>query len=226
LPVVPDELPEILNSFENTSFTTHTKTLTLLGNQKPKSFTLDLFLPTRDYTFCKGNGEEVIELLDYVTENKIPARLIVTDGLKELLNIAIAISSYTPHYDTVGNIKANVECVEYVFLYQPKTQTESDEEPVFSEISVTYGNKTVQVKSANISGHNLVMVRTVIELLGREVNWNAEKKRVTAGRVLLDIHTEIYDGVAYCYIRDIADTLELEVEYNAEDKSVILKDGE
>ena len=43
---------------------------------------------------------------------------------------------------------------------------------------------------------------------------------------MLDIHTEIYDGNAYSYIRDIASILGLEVEYDAEEKSVTLKDGE
>ena len=43
LPVVPDNLPDILQDLENNTITTHTKTLTLLGNKKPRSFSLDLF---------------------------------------------------------------------------------------------------------------------------------------------------------------------------------------
>lgn len=56
LPVVPDNLPNILQELENSTVTTYTKTLTLLGNRKPRSFSLELFLPTKDYEFCKGNG--------------------------------------------------------------------------------------------------------------------------------------------------------------------------
>ena len=70
------------------------------------------------------------------------------------------------------------------------------------------------------------MTRNIVELLGRECWWNADKKRVGCGKVLLDIHTEIYEGVAYSYIRDIANILGLKVEYNADDKSVTLKDGD
>ena len=84
LPVVLDTLPEILQDLSSETMTTHTKTLTLLGNKKPRSFSLDLFLPTRDYEFCKGNGAEVIALLDYVTSAKIPARLVIVDNLTEL----------------------------------------------------------------------------------------------------------------------------------------------
>lgn len=224
LPVVPDELPDIVQDIENDTITTHTKTLTLLGNKKPRSFSLDLFLPTRNYEFCKGNGEEVIELLDHVTSSKIPARLVITDNLKELINIAISINSYKSHYDTVGNIRATIDCTEYQFAVDIKKPAVNM--PTFTNITVRYNDKSAQVKSANINGHNLVKARDVVTLLGREVTWNAEKKRVGCGRVLLDIHTEIYEGTAYCYIRDIAKILGLGVEYTAEDKSVTLKDGE
>ena len=224
LPVVPDNLPNILQELENSTVTTYTKTLTLLGNRKPRSFSLELFLPTKDYEFCKGNGLEVLELIEYVTDNKIPARLVIVDNLIELLNIAIAINSYKYNYDTAKNIKATIDCTEYIFLTEPKQEAVSNS-PTFNNIKVYYNN-TSQVKSANINGSNLVMTRNIVELLGRECWWNADKKRVGCGKVLLDIHTEIYEGVAYSYIRDIANILGLKVEYNADDKSVTLKDGD
>lgn len=225
LPVVPDNLPNILQELENSTVTTYTKTLTLLGNRKPRSFSLELFLPTKDYEFCKGNGLEVLELIEYVTDNKIPARLVIVDNLTELLNIAIAINSYKYNYDTAKNIKATIDCTEYIFLTEPKQEAVSNS-PTFNNIKVYYNNTSSQVKSANINGSNLVMTRNIVELLGRECWWNADKKRVGCGKVLLDIHTEIYEGVAYSYIRDIANILGLKVEYNADDKSVTLKDGD
>ena len=225
LPVVPDNLPNILQELENSTVTTYTKTLTLLGNRKPRSFSLELFLPTKDYEFCKGNGLEVLELIEYVTDNKIPARLVIVDNLIELLNIAIAINSYKYNYDTAKNIKATIDCTEYIFLTEPKQEAVSNS-PTFNNIKVYYNNTSSQVKSANINGSNLVMTRNIVELLGRECWWNADKKRVGCGKVLLDIHTEIYEGVAYSYIRDIANILGLKVEYNTDDKSVTLKDGD
>lgn len=227
LPVVPDNLPEILQDLENDTITTHTKTLTLLGNKKPKSFSLNLFLPTRDYDFCKGNGEDVIALLEHVTESKIPARLVITDNLTELLNMAISVKSYKHYYDTVGNIRATVECTEYEFITTSSTQNnETNTNPTFINTTVRYGSNTLQIQSANIDGYNLVKARDVLDLLGKEVDWNAEKKRVIADGQVLDIHTEIYDGIAFCYIRDMSETLGIEVEYNAEDKSVALRDGD
>lgn len=52
-PVIPDTLPEILQELSNEKIVTHTKTITLLGNKKPRSFSLDLFLPIKEYDFCK-----------------------------------------------------------------------------------------------------------------------------------------------------------------------------
>ncbi len=225
LPVIPDSLPSIVQELENSTITTHTKTLTLLGNKKPRSFSLELFLPTKDYEFCKGNGFEVLEFIKYVTDNKIPARLVIVDNLTELLNIAIAINSYKYNYDTAKNIRATVDCTEYVFLTEPK-QSANSNVPTFKDITVYYNGNSAQVKSANINGSNLVKARSIVELLDRECWWNADKKRVGCGKVLLDIHTELYEGTAYCYIRDIAKILGLEVEYNNADKSITLKDGD
>lgn len=226
LPVMPNELPEVLQSLSNEEFETHTKTLMLLGNKTPRSFSLDLFLPTKSYYFAAGsNGTEVIELLDYVSTNKIPARLVIVDNLTELLNIAVSIQNYKYKYDTAGNIRANVSFSEYMFLID-ETAESTEDEVVFDSTVVYYNDSSVTVKSLNNNGSLLVYTRDVLNLLGIDVGWNAEKKRVWAGKVLLDIHTEIYDGCAFCYIREMAAALGYDVEWNANDKSVTLKDGD
>lgn len=222
VPVIPNELPEILQEIANEEIVTHTKTLTLLGNKKPRSFSLELFLPTRDYDFCKGNGAEVIDLLNYVTEKKIPARLVITEGMTELLNIAISIKSFRHHYDTVGNIRATIDCVEYMFVTETAVP-KADNSRVFGETTVTYNNTTVNIKSANVDGYNLVKARDVLNLLGISVDWNAEKKRVIADGKLLDVHTEIYDGCAYLFVRDIAEQVGKNIEWDDENKTVIIE---
>ncbi len=223
VPVIPNELPEILQELANEEIVTHTKTITLLGNKKPRSFSLELFLPTRDYDFCKGNGAEVVELLNYVSEKKIPARLVITEGMTELLNIAISIKSFRHHYDTVGNIRASIDCVEYMFVTET-TAPKTDSGRTFGETMVTYNNTSASIKSANVDGYNLVKARDVLNLLDISVDWNAEKKRVIADGKLLDIHTEIYDGCAYCYVRDIAKQAGKNIEWDNENKTVILGD--
>ena len=222
VPVIPNELPEILQEIANEEIVTHTKTLTLLGNKKPRSFSLELFLPTRDYDFCKGNGAEVIDLLNYVTEMKIPARLVITEGMTELLNIAISIKSFRHHYDTVGNIRATIDCVEYMFVTETAVP-KADNNRTFGETSVKYGTETVNIKSANVDGYNLVKARDVLNLLGISVDWNAEKKRVIADGKLLDVHTEIYDGCAYLFVRDIAEQVGKNIEWDDENKIVIIE---
>lgn len=225
LPVVPDNLPEILQEVENGSITTGTKTFTLLGNKKPRAFSLTLFLPTRDYNFCKGNGAEVIELIEHVVAKKIPARLIIVDGMTELLNIAVAVKSHKHYYDKAKNIRATIDFVEYNFLNEPaKQKTVRAGAPSFSQLTVYYKNKVKKVKALMVSGKNLVRVKDICELVERDCTWNGEKKRAGCGRVLLDIYTEIHEGNAYCYIREMAYLIGLDVEYNTKDKSIVLKE--
>ena len=117
VPVLPDELPDIVQELQNESFTTHTKTITLLGNKSPRSFSLDLFLPTREYSFAKNTGTEVLNLLGYVAAKKIPMRVVVTDGLNELLNIAVSISNFKYHFDTIENITLQCQLCGVYFPY-------------------------------------------------------------------------------------------------------------
>jgi hypothetical protein len=221
VPVIPDELPDIVQELQNESFTTHTKTLTLLGNKKPRSFSLELFLPTKEYDFAKNTGTEVLNLLGYVSANKIPMRVVVTDGLNELLNIAVSISNFKYRFDTIENIRCSVSFVEYIFLTD-STSEDNGTVVEFSTVTAYVGNSSMALSAVNKDGYNLVRARDMFEVLGIEVGWNAEKKRVTADGKLLDIHTEIYNGNAYCYVRELAKETGHSVEYNSTDKSITI----
>lgn len=221
VPVIPNELPDIIQDLQNESFTTNTSTLTLLGNKKPRSFSLDLFLPIKEYDFAKNTGTEVLNLLGYVATNKIPMRVVVTDGLNELLNMAVSISSFKYHFDTVENIRCNASFAEYVFLTDNAT-ADNGKVVEFSTVTAHIGNSTIALSSVNKDGYNLVRAINVLEVLGIEVGWNAERKKVTADGKLLDIHTELYNGNAYCYVRDIARETGHSVEYNTADKSITI----
>lgn len=218
-PVIPNELPDIAQELANEEFTTHTKTLTLLGNKKPRSFSLDLFLPTKPYDFAKDTGVEVLNLLKYVADKKIPMRIVVTDGLNELLNIAVSISSFSYRFDTAENIRCNVSFKEYIFLINPPAEDKEDV-LVFNTITARIKNQKAAISGVNVNGYNLVRARDILEILGINVGWNAEKKRVIADGKLLDIHTELYNGNAYCFVRDLAKETGKDIGYNASDKSV------
>lgn len=91
VPAIPNTLPAILQELQNETFTTNTATLTLLGNKKPRSFSMDLFLPTKEYDFAKDTGTEI-------------------------LNIAVLISSFKYYFDRAENIRCNVSFIEYIFI--------------------------------------------------------------------------------------------------------------
>ncbi len=222
VPVIPDKLPEIVQELQNEEFITHTKTLTLLGNKKPRSFSLDLFLPTKPYDFAKDTGTEVINLLGYVADKKIPMRVVVTDGLNELLNIAVSVSSFKYYFDRAENIRCGVSFKEYIFLTNPKAE---DKEDVikFNTVTAHIKNHRTAISGINIEGYNLVRARDILQLIGKDVEWNAEKKRVIADGKLLDIHTELYNGSAYCFVRDLAEETGREIKWDAENKNIIMK---
>ena len=92
----------------------------------------------------------------------------------------------------------------------------------FSTVTAHIGNSTIALSAVNKDGYNLIRARNVLEVLGIEVGWNAERKRVTADGKLLDIHTEIYNGNAYCYVRDLARETGHSIEYNSVDKSITI----
>ena len=221
VPVIPNTLPDIIQELQNESFATHNKTLTLLGNKKPRSFSLDLFLPTKPYDFAKDTGTEILNLLGYVSSKKIPMRVVVTDGLNELLNIAVSISSFKYYFDRVENIRCSINFIEYMFITDNKTN-DSGTIIEFQTVKAKIKNTKVNVSGVNVNGHNLVKARDVLEILGIDVGWNAIKKRVTADGKLLDIHTEIYNGCAYCYVRDLANETGRNIEWDSENKTVII----
>lgn len=221
VPVMPNELPEIIQELQNEEITTHTKTITLLGNKKPRSFSMELFLPTKPYDFAKGTGTEILNLLGYAATNKIPMRIVVTDGINELLNIAVSVEEYKYHFDTAENIRCSASFKEYNFVTgeEPK---DDDTVVEFQTVRAKIGNSAANVSGVNVEGYNLVRARDVLNMLGIKVGWNAERKRVTADGKLLDIHTELYNGCAYCYVRDLAEQTGREIEWDAETKTVTI----
>ena len=225
VPVIPNELPDIVQEMANETITTQDKTLTLLGNKEPRSFGLELFLPTKHYDFAKDTGMEILELLEYVTTNKIPMRIVVTDGINEMMNIAVSVSSFKYKYDRAENIRCSANFVEYMFLTRETAEEESTSTE-FRTVKVKKGNLTANVSGINDDGYNLVRTRDILSMLGIEVGWNGRKKVVTAEGKDLEIYTEVHNGCAYSYIIEIAEEVGAEIEWDAEKKTVIISGGD
>ncbi len=220
-PVIPNELPDIVQELNNQEIQTTLSTLTLLGNKKPRTFSLDLFLPTKPYDFAKNTGMEVLNILGYTAESKIPMRVVVTDGLNELLNIAVSITNFKYHFDTAENIRCNVNFKEYIFITVPQPK-DNGTVVEYKTVPAKIGGLKANISGVNIDGHNLLRARDILRILGIKVGWNGEKKRVTADGRILDIHTEIYNGSAYCFVRDLARETGKSVEWDADTKEVII----
>ena len=182
---------------------------------------MDLFLPTKFYDFAKNTGIEAVNLLIYVANNKIPMRVVITDGINELLNIAVAINNFKYYYDRNKNIHCSVSFAEYIFLTE-EGKNNGDEIIKFSTVATHINNTTANISGVNVDGYNLIRARDVLQLLGIKVDWNAEKKRVMANGRLLDIETRLYNGSAYCFVRDLAEQTGANIEWDSDKKSVII----
>jgi len=225
VPVIPNELPSVVQQIFTQEHTTQNATLTLIGNKKPRTFSMELFLPMRYYPFARGTGEDTLNLLGTVHKRKIPMRIVITDGLNEILNIAVVVERFSYYFDRAENIRCEIDFSEYVFLESENGGGDDTDIVTFHSVKVDTENVKASVSGINRDGSNLVRTRDILNLLGIEVGWNAERKRVTADGVLLDIHTEIYNGCAYSFIRDIAEEVGIDVDWDEENKTVKINRG-
>lgn len=232
-PIVPRNLPEIEREFLHEEFVTNNKVLTLIGKESRRKLTFDLLLPVnKSYRSispnARQNGKDYIDFWEKWSERKVPMRLVITDGINELLNMAYTVDSLTWYYDKKKDIKASLTISEYIFTNTDKPEEEQKQEYKWEEIYIRYKGSGYKMTAANIGGHWLVPVRKVLELVGCTVKWNGNDKSIEYVREGDTIHYklvtpfEIYEGTAYGYIYMLAEELQLNASWDGEKRTVEL----
>ncbi len=228
LPVVPKNLPELVQEWNHQEFETNDKVLTLIGKRKRKTMSFELLLPVnKNYRMinskASSNGWDYINFWDKWSNKEVPMRLVITEGVNELLNIAYTIDSLKYYTDKKKDIVANLEISEYIFTTEQEA-TDTEAEYKWTEINIKYNGSGYSVKAANINGHWLVPVRKLLELLGYNVIWNAEEKSIYMTKdgisYKLQSAIEIYDGTSYGYIADICTELGYIAKWDSETSTV------
>lgn len=234
LPVVPKDLPAVIDEWQHEEFVTTDKVLTIIGKRKRKTMSLELLLPVnKDYKFiCAGarqNGKDYIDFWYKWSGKEVPMRLVVTDGDAEILNIAYTIQSLNWSEDRKKDIVAVLEIAEYIFTNEQPAAAEKKYE--WENINLRYGGSGYAVKASNINGRFIVPVRKVLELLGYTVVWWADTKQITYYRPdspsqsrTLTTQFEIYDGTAFAYIYLLGYELGVYTVWNAETRTVVMTD--
>lgn len=225
-PVVPKNLPEIVQEYGHEEFETNDNVLTLIGKRKRRTMSLSFLLPVnKSYKFintqASSNGRDYIDFWEKWSDNRVPMRLIITEGLNEVLNIAYTIDSLKWYYDKKKDIVANVDITEYIFTTE---QEEEKTEYNWSEIAIKYNGAGYSVKAANIGGHWLVPVRRLLELLGYSVIWNGGDKSIymTKNGISYKLKSEfqIYQGTSYGYLYQVCNELGYKAEWDDEANTV------
>lgn len=115
-PVPPSELPTIELVQNNTTFSSLSGDITLIGQMGLRTISMDLLLPNdcSKYSFASGdNADTIINFITRERANYNPLRLVITRGNNTYLNMQCVINKFSYSKDNVGDYKASFEFVEF-----------------------------------------------------------------------------------------------------------------
>lgn len=120
IPVIPENLPEVSKSYNNTTMTTLYGELNLIGVKGLKELTLESFFPCRQYAFMRPGSsidyDGYIKFFEKWADNKKPIRIVIVDTNREILNLAVTVQSFTWYVMRNGDISYSLELKEFVFV--------------------------------------------------------------------------------------------------------------
>lgn len=121
IPVIPETMPEISQTYNNTSFDAVEQEINLIGNKGLRTVTLQSFFPiNKNYAFQRPGSEvdgwKYVDFFNKYADLKVPIRMIWLDGLKEISNLAYTIESFVYKVNKVMDIEYTIELKEYRFV--------------------------------------------------------------------------------------------------------------
>ena len=120
LPILPENMPELVQSYKNSTFESINGELNLIGTKALGTVSFSSFFPNKKYSFIRPkaieNGWEYVAFFNKYTENKMPVRMILLDNENnDILNIAFSVESFNFFVDKVGDIQYSIDLKEYRF---------------------------------------------------------------------------------------------------------------
>ena len=120
LPIIPECLPELENAYYSEDFESDNGTLTLLGERKLREVELSGVFPlTEKRNFrpnADKNGWNYVTFFNKYANSKLPIRMIIVDGTKEISNLAYSVVSLTTTLNRIKDIEYTLRLKEYRFL--------------------------------------------------------------------------------------------------------------
>nr|DAD95068.1 MAG TPA: tail assembly protein [Siphoviridae sp. ctVqj4] len=121
LPVIPEKMPEMSQTYNHTTFDAVAQEINLIGNKGLRTVTLQSFFPVnKNYSFQRPGSEKdgwkYVAFFNRYADLKVPIRMIWLDDLQEISNMAYTIESYAFQINKIKDIDYTIELKEFRFV--------------------------------------------------------------------------------------------------------------
>lgn len=121
LPVLPEKMPELINSYNNSTFETVKGEINLIGQRALRTVNIQSFFPVnKNYPFIRPqavkDGWAYVAFFNKYANQRVPIRMVWTNGFAEISNLAYTVESFSTQINKRGDIEFNLELKEYRFV--------------------------------------------------------------------------------------------------------------
>lgn len=121
LPVLPEKMPELINSYNNSTFETVKGEINLIGQRALRTVNIQSFFPVnKNYPFIRPQAEKdgwkYVNFFNKYTKQRVPIRMVWTDNFNEISNLAYTVESFSTQINKRGDIEFNLDLKEYRFV--------------------------------------------------------------------------------------------------------------
>ncbi len=121
LPVLPPEMPELVQPYNNTTFDAINGEINLIGNKGLRTVSIQSFFPlNKNYPFSRPGSEKdgwkYVEFFNKYANLRVPIRMIFMDDLSEISNMAYTVERFSCNVTGYGVINYKLELKEYRFV--------------------------------------------------------------------------------------------------------------
>lgn len=121
LPIIPKDMPELSNIYNNTVFETVNGQINLIGNKGLREVMLESFFPVnKNYRYAHSgsnpDGWAYVAFFNKWMDKRVPIRMVWVDDNKEISNMAYTVEKFTTQIARNKDINYTLELKEYRFI--------------------------------------------------------------------------------------------------------------
>ena len=125
LPVLPAEMPEMVQEYKNTTFDAIDGEINLIGTKALRTVNIQSFFPVnKEYSFQRPGSEKdgwkYVAFFNKYAGLRVPIRMVWLDGINEISNMAYTIEGFTCNINRSRDISYSLDLKEYRFVSAKK----------------------------------------------------------------------------------------------------------